>query len=144
MIPQHRLATLLHHVKREQLAKCLYHNSDKSPSLYTDHACSIQEFPSTTTELLSDHSDEVYCVKFSHDGTRMATASKDKTIIIWDVETWDVIHVMAPHTDDVTYLDWSPDDKRLTSCSKDKTARLYNTEVFPLPLTFRIILTNPC
>lgn len=73
----------------------------------------------------------------------MATASKDKTIIIWDVETWDLIHVMAPHTDDVTYLDWSPDDKRLTSCSKDKTARLYDTEVFSLPLTFRILLTNP-
>ncbi|KAI5816950.1 WD40-repeat-containing domain protein [Pyronema omphalodes] len=128
MIPQHRLATLLHHVKREQLAKCLYHNSNKSPSLYTDHSCSIEEFPSITTELLADHNDEVYCVKFSHDGTRMATASKDKTIIIWDVETWDVIHIMSSHTDDVTYIDWSPDDQRLVSCSKDKTARLFNTE----------------
>jgi WD40 repeat protein len=88
MIPEHRLASLLQQVKQTQISNCLYHNTSNSPSLYSDHTCDRNQFPSLTVELLSDHSDEVYCVKFSNDGTKMASASKDKSIIIWDVEVW--------------------------------------------------------
>jgi WD40 repeat protein len=88
MIPEHRLASLLQQVKQTQISNCLYHNTSNSPSLYSDHMCDRNQFPLMTVVLLSDHSDEVYCVKYSHDGTKMASASKDKTIIIWDVEVW--------------------------------------------------------
>lgn len=88
MIPESRLASLLQQVKQTQISNCLYHNTSNSPSLYSDHTCDRNQFPSSTVEILSDHVDEVYCVKFSNDGTKMASASKDKSIIIWDVEVW--------------------------------------------------------
>jgi len=86
MIPEHRLAALLQQVKKTQIANCLYHNTSNSPSLYSDHTCDRNQFPLQTIKTLSNHTDEVYCVKFSHDGKKMASASKDKSIIIWDVK----------------------------------------------------------
>jgi WD repeat-containing protein 26 len=86
MIPEHRLASLLHQVKQAQISKCLYHNTANSPSLYSDHVCDRNQFPLSTIEVLSDHKDEVWFVQFSNDGTRLATGSKDSTVIIWDLE----------------------------------------------------------
>ncbi|KAF8540353.1 WD40-repeat-containing domain protein [Trichophaea hybrida] len=126
MIPEHRLSSLLQQVKQTQISNCLYHNTSNSPSLYSDHTCDRNQFPSLTVELLSDHADEVYCVKFSNDGTKMASASKDKSIIIWDVENFELLFILSEHNKDVTYVDWSPDDTRLVSCSQDKTARLWD------------------
>lgn len=42
-------------------------------------------FPSESVHVLTDHAEEVWYVKFSHDGTRLASASKDGQAIIWDV-----------------------------------------------------------
>ena len=35
--------------------------------------------------MLSDHSDEVWYLKFSHNGTRLASGSRNGDIIIWNV-----------------------------------------------------------
>lgn len=86
MIPEHRLASLLHQVKQTQISKCLYHNTANSPSLYSDHKCDRNQFPLATVQVLKDHSDEVWFVQFSNDGTKLATSSKDNTVIIWDLE----------------------------------------------------------
>lgn len=86
MIPEHRLASLLHQVKQAQISKCLYHNTAYSPSLYSDHLCPRDQFPLTTIEILTEHTDEVWFLQFSHDGTRLASASQDFSVIIWDCE----------------------------------------------------------
>ncbi|RPB03597.1 WD40 repeat-like protein [Choiromyces venosus 120613-1] len=127
MIPEHRLASLLHQVKQNQLSKCLYHNTASSPSLYTDHHCDRNQFPLSTVEILTDHKDEVWFVQFSNDGTRLATGSKDHTVIIWDLEDFQPIHHLKAHTGAITYLRWSPDDSKLLSCSQDKQAKLWDT-----------------
>ncbi|CUS10601.1 unnamed protein product [Tuber aestivum] len=136
MIPEHRLASLLHQVKQNQLSKCLYHNTANSPSLYTDHHCDRNQFPLSTVEILTDHKDEVWFVQFSNDGTRLATGSKDYTVIIWDLEVislvvaskdFQPIHHLKEHTGAITYLRWSPDDSKLLSCSQDKQAKLWDT-----------------
>ena len=44
------------------------------------------DLPSETTQILTEHRDEVWYCRFSNDGTRLATGSKDGTIIIWDVD----------------------------------------------------------
>jgi len=44
------------------------------------------EFPCITTHLLTDHNDEVWFCRFSPDGTRLATGSKDGNLIIYDVD----------------------------------------------------------
>ena len=43
------------------------------------------QFPSETVHVLSDHSDEVWYLKFSHDGSRLASGSRNGDIIIWNI-----------------------------------------------------------
>lgn len=57
-----------------------------SGSLLLDHSCPRQAFPGTTVQVLSDHCDEVWIARFSPDGAKLATGSKDSTVIIWDVD----------------------------------------------------------
>ena len=89
MIPQRRIATLLEQARAYQQSRCLYHNmppQNRSYSLYTDHSCDRNAFPRVTTAVLQVHSDEVWNLEWSHSGRYLATASKDKTAIIWRVE----------------------------------------------------------
>lgn len=127
MIPEHRLATLLHQVKDAQISKCLYHNTANAPSLYSDHLCHKNQFPLSTVKILTDHSDEVWFVAYSHDGSRLASASKDKTVIIWDVETWEPIHHLKEHGSAVTYVQWSPDDSKILSATNEKKVTIWNS-----------------
>ena len=43
------------------------------------------QFPSESVHVLTDHSDEVWFLAFSHDGTRLASGAKDGQIIIWNI-----------------------------------------------------------
>lgn len=88
MVPAHRLPTLLQQAKDYQIGKCLFHLrfSDGPHSLLTDHSCDSAAFPSVTIKVLIGHKDEVWDMKFSHDGTRLASSSKDNCVIIWDTE----------------------------------------------------------
>ena len=42
------------------------------------------DFPCESVHVLSDHSEEVWFVKFSHNGSMLASGSKDGLIIIWN------------------------------------------------------------
>ena len=43
----------------------------------------MSDFPWITTAILQVHKDEVWNIKWSHDGAYLASASKDKSAIIW-------------------------------------------------------------
>ena len=89
MIPQRRISTLLEQARAYQQSRCLYHNmglKSRPYSLYTDHCCDRNAFPRVTTAVLKVHSDEVWNLEWSHSGRYLATASKDKSAIIWRVE----------------------------------------------------------
>ncbi len=64
---------------------------------------------------LTSHSDTVTDVKYSPDGTKLASASMDKTIKIWDTSTGMVLHTLLGHTDIPRSLDWTPDGTKLIS-----------------------------
>ncbi|OAT05067.1 WD domain-containing protein [Blastomyces gilchristii SLH14081] len=135
MIPDHRLAVLLDYVKQNQINQCLYHNTAESPSLYSDHQCDRSQFPLRTSLELSEHTDEVWYLEFSRDGTKLATTGRENIVIIYDVPTFSVIHRLTDHGGPVAYATWSPDDSKLISCSQDYKARLWDVE------TGRCILT---
>ena len=42
-------------------------------------------FPRITTTILQVHIDEVWDLEWSHNGKFLASASKDKSVIIWSV-----------------------------------------------------------
>ncbi|KAK9469867.1 WD40-repeat-containing domain protein [Lipomyces arxii] len=128
MIPEHRLATLLDQAKSYQVQKCIYHNTNAAVSLYTDHVCDPSQFPSKTTHILTEHTGEVWFVAFSNDGTKLASASKDYTVIIWDVPSFEKICTLTTHTDAVTALAWSPDDTILIACGFDRTVKLWDVQ----------------
>ena len=86
MIPQRRLETLLEQAKSMQRINCIYHASDTPISLLADCACDPAAFPSVTTHILTEHTDEIWRLEFSHDGEWLATAGRDKTAIIWNVK----------------------------------------------------------
>jgi WD repeat-containing protein 26 len=129
MIPDHRLARLLDHVKQGQINDCLYHNTAFAPSLYADHMCDRNKFPLRTMVELDVHTDEVWYLEFSHDGTKLATASKDQSVTIYETETFTILQRLTDHEKAVTYITWSPDDSKLISCSMDHKARVWEVVV---------------
>lgn len=129
MIPDHRLAILLDQVKQSQINQCLYHNTATPPSLYSDHLCDRDDFPLCTGLELSQHTDEVWYCEFSHDGTKLATAGRDHSVIIYDTSTFAVLHKLTEHEEGVAHASWSPDDSMLITCSQDKRARVWSVEV---------------
>ncbi|KKY28427.1 putative wd domain-containing protein [Phaeomoniella chlamydospora] len=128
MIPEHRLATLLDQVQRNQINECLYHNTAIVPSLYSDHHCDRENFPLKTLVELDHHTDEVWFLDFSHNGSKLATTSKDKTVVVYETTTFTVLHKLKGHGGEVSFVSWSPDDSKLISCSHDPKARIWDVE----------------
>ncbi|CAG8595998.1 14646_t:CDS:10 [Acaulospora morrowiae] len=128
MIPEHRLETLLEQATTLQRMSCLYHNTDEYISLYSDHVCDRSQFPTVTTHTFLQHTDEVWYVAFSNNGKFLASASRDKTAIIWSIETKNSVHVLNKHTDYVSFLSWSPDDTKILTCGQDNEIRLWSVE----------------
>jgi hypothetical protein len=88
MIPPRRFVTLLDQARLHQISQCIYHNAPLTPqhfSLYADHTCDTDLFPHITTTILQVHTDEVWSLEWSHNGKFLASASKDKSVIIWSV-----------------------------------------------------------
>ncbi|KAH6611117.1 hypothetical protein Trco_001137 [Trichoderma cornu-damae] len=127
MLPESRLAVLLEHVKQSQIDTCLYHTAASSPSLYSDHLCDRRNFPSEVALELGDLGGEVWSVRFSHDGSRLAACGSREHVKIWDTKTFSVSHVLPNHGGEgVCDIAWSPDDSMIMTCSFDKYARLWD------------------
>ena len=76
---------------------------------------------------LQGHSDIITQIAWSADGKKLASASKDHTIRLWNTETGELISVLEGHTDIVLGIAWAPDGGTLASVSGDDTIKLWNT-----------------
>ena len=131
MIPEHRLAYLLDEVKQNWISNCLYHNTAASPSLYVDHGCDKNDFPSRPHLELRNHKDEVWYLKYSHDGTKLASASKDNTVVIYDTTNYKPLFHLIEHDAGVAHVAWSPDDSKLVTCcaQPECSAKIWDMKV---------------
>ena len=151
LVPEGRLVELMEQAVEGQVQRCAFHNTKQVCfSLFEDHVCTRQQIPTRTVAVLGGHSDEVWHVQFSHDGTRLASASKDNSVVVWDVsglmthssgeaegKAGDFasrkasspppvrLHTLVGHTNHLSFVAWSPDDTMLLSCSNDMTVRLW-------------------
>ncbi|UKK54621.1 TIR domain-containing protein [Prevotella sp. E2-28] len=77
---------------------------------------------------LNGHTDWINSVTCSSDGKKIASASNDATIRIWDVQEMKELKVLKGHTDEVLTVDFSNDGKLLLSASKDRTVIVWDVE----------------
>jgi WD40 repeat protein len=99
--------------------------------------------------ILTGHTDIVHDVAFSPEcvsppeapaercGTRLATASADQTMKIWDADSGEELSSLSGHTDAVWDVAFSTDGQRLATASRDGTAKIWDAdsgeELFSLP-----------
>ncbi|KAF9202396.1 hypothetical protein BGZ49_007430 [Haplosporangium sp. Z 27] len=130
MVPENRLETLLKQATELQIKNCVYHDSrNTANSLYSDHICDKAGIPSVSRQVLVGHVKEVWYISFSHNGRYLASASEDSRIIIWDLETFELLTSLEGHTSQVSRCAWSPDDTHILSAGFDKTVKLWELQV---------------
>ncbi|KAG1863998.1 WD40-repeat-containing domain protein [Suillus tomentosus] len=77
-------------------------------------------------ELLEGHTDMVWSVSFSPDGSRIVTGSEDKTIRLWDVATGQPVgQPLRGHNAGVNSVFVSRDETRIISSSWDGSVRVW-------------------
>mmetsp|Transcript_21858 Transcript_21858/g.85617 ORF Transcript_21858/g.85617 Transcript_21858/m.85617 type:complete len:615 (-) Transcript_21858:2229-4073(-) len=138
MMPEHRLSTLLRQAVLQQERNCPLHNAvTKTIGLLEDHCCTASKLPKEPRAILKEHGDEVWVIEFSHCGTRLASASTDGYIIIWDVsdDGLGAMHQRFQPNSDVcviSFVAWSPADQQMLVCSRGEVILwdvLYGKEV---------------
>ncbi|XP_042458642.1 COMPASS-like H3K4 histone methylase component WDR5B isoform X2 [Zingiber officinale] len=82
--------------------------------------------PYTLAHVLTGHSRAVSCVKFSNDGLLLASASLDKTVIIWSAKTFAAVSTLIGHAEGISDVAWSSDSHYICSASDDRTLRVWD------------------
>jgi WD40 repeat protein len=77
-------------------------------------------------QTLEGHSGGVTSVAFSHDSTRLASASYDNTVKMWDASTGACLQTLEGHSGGVTSVAFSHDSTRLASASYDNTVKMWD------------------
>jgi WD40 repeat protein len=81
---------------------------------------------SACLQTLEGHSREVTSVAFSHDSSKLASASSDKMVKVWDASSGACLQTLEGHSREVTSVAFSHDSSKLASASDDNTVKVWN------------------
>ncbi|CAF1184669.1 unnamed protein product [Adineta steineri] len=138
MLPPKRLESLLSQAVELQQERCTYHVKPgkltlDDVSLLKDHACTKQTFPCVTIQTLTEHSDEVWFCKFSPDGTKLATGSKDGYLHIYDVDMqtykMKLRKQFEGHSFGIGCIAWCPFSRYIIACGTDECNEIWIWDV---------------
>jgi WD40 repeat protein len=86
---------------------------------------------------LRGHTDAVSSVCFSPDGRRLASASHDRTVKVWEAQTGQEVLSLQGLPGWVTGVCFSPDGRRLASASPDRTVKVWEAQTGQEQLTLK-------
>jgi hypothetical protein len=71
----------------------------------------------------------VFDAEYSPDGRRIVTASRDRSVRVWDAATGHALMLYEGHSDEVETAVFSADGNRIISASADNTARVWDARI---------------
>ena len=77
---------------------------------------------------IEDHADWIFAVAFSPDGKRLASASRDKTGKVFDVEKKESLVTFPGHAQPVYTVSFTPDGKGIATGGEDNRIRVWNPD----------------
>src|SRR3989440_6829086 len=92
----------------------------------------VQTLPYT----YAGHKGPVLSVAWSPDGTRIASASVDQTVQVWEAPSGRLLQTCTGHRGPVLSVAWSPDGTRIASASDDQTVQVWEAQSGSLLQTF--------
>ncbi|KAF3049143.1 hypothetical protein E8E11_004726 [Didymella keratinophila] len=81
---------------------------------------------SACLQTLEGHSKWVSSVAFSHNSSKLASVSEDKTVKVWDASSGTCLQTLEGHSGRVSSVAFSHDSSKLASASDDKTVRVWD------------------
>src|SRR5262249_22162873 len=87
----------------------------------------MRQSPALLRDLVG-HADSVTACAVAPDGRRVVSASADRTLKIWDLETGRSLATLRQHADSVTACAVTPDGRRVVSASADRTLKIWDLE----------------
>ena len=74
------------------------------------------------------HDDWIRQIAISPDESKIATASDDNTVKVWDYNSHELLYTLEGHTDYVRAVAFSPDGKLIASAGDDQTVRIWDAD----------------
>jgi WD40 repeat protein len=90
-------------------------NQISLPPLQAQRALATYGYSPGTSHLYLGHTDWVWSVAISPDGNRLASASFDRTVLIWDLATGEILHRLTEHSGVLFAVAFSADGRFLIS-----------------------------
>ncbi|XP_003508028.1 chromatin assembly factor 1 subunit B isoform X3 [Cricetulus griseus] len=97
----------------------------------------------TVIKTLRGHLEDVCDICWANDGTLMASASVDNTVIIWDASKGQKISIFNEHKSYVQGVTWDPLGQYIATLSCDRVLRVYSTQKKRVAFNISKMLSGP-
>src|SRR5579859_3034758 len=98
-----------------------------APAVRTPSASMAQaQVAGTILSSYRGHRTSVSSLSWSSDGSRIISASNDKTVHVWDATTGNNLYLFQDESDAVRLVAWSPDGTRVATVGVDGVARVWD------------------